>query len=69
MSGSPDPFSGPFSLSFGSGAVAGWFSLPVTAQTEILVSGLNAGTTYAFRVYAINAEGAGPPSPVLTLEV
>lgn len=69
MSGAVDPFSSQFSVDFGGGSVGGWFSLPATAIASVKVTGLTLGAAYQFRVYAINAEGSGPPSLVLTLTI
>jgi hypothetical protein len=69
MSGVVDPFSNEFSIDFGSGSVGGWFSMPATAGLSLKVTGLTPGATYQFRVFAINVEGSGPPSPVLTLTI
>jgi Fibronectin type III domain len=64
MSGSVDPFSPAFSVAFGS---AGWTSLTPTAALSLTITGLKAGATYDIQVYAVNASGSGPPSPVLTI--
>lgn len=69
MSGAPNPFSFEFSSEFGVGAVDGWVGLPVTALRTLKISGLTSGATYQFRVFAVNAEGSGPPSPVLTVKI
>lgn len=70
MSGALDPFSVDFSVDFGVGATTdGWVSLPITALRSITIGGLTSGSTYQFRVLAINAEGSGPPSPVLTVKI
>lgn len=69
MSGVPDPFSATFSIDFGIGAADGWFSLPITALRTLKISGLTSGTTYQFRVFAVNAKGVGPPSVVVTVTI
>lgn len=43
-----------------------WTAGPVVAVTQAQITGLSAGTTYDFEVWAINASGAGPFSSIFT---
>lgn len=62
-----DPFSPAFSSAFGSGPT-GWVSFPPTATLSATITNLAANATYDFQVFAVNAKGPGPPSPVLTVK-
>lgn len=64
MSDVPNPFNPQFSPEFGPG---GWINLAPVKVTKATITGLTANTTYDVRVYATNAAGVGPSSPILTV--
>lgn len=63
-----NPFAAVFAPAFGAAAVtSAWISLPAIPSRTVTIAGLTAGTAYDIQVLAIDAVGAGPPSPILTL--